>query len=183
MKRCFVLPLLVISAILILTSCNKDEQGKISVKLIDAPADFVEVNVEVNSVWAHYAGNGNQSGEWIELVSNPGIYDLLTLQNGVEAVIVDPASLPVGKITQLRLILGDNNYAIEYQDSTAIQHDLSLSSQQNTGIKIVPNIEIKPNLTANVTLDFDVEKSIVETQEGNYKLKPVIKIANIDYAP
>lgn len=165
-------------ALLVLAfSCNKEEHGQIKVLLTDAPADFTEVNVNITEVWAHY------SGGWIELNAIPGFYDLLQLQNGVTDVIADPTMIPAGKITQMRLILGEDNYAVEIIDSVAVEHPLGLSSQDKTGLKINLNSEILANQTIVVTLDFDAGSSIVEQGNGEYKLKPVIKVEDIIYIP
>ena len=165
--------------------CNKGEkgEGQLKVQMTDAPADFTEVNVNIVEVWAHYSGNGNAGGEWVQLNAVPGYYDLLQLQNGVTDVIADPTTIPVGNITQLRFILGDNNYAVEMIDSVAVQHPLLLSSQDQTGIKINLNSEIHANETIVVTLDFDAGSSIVEQGTLEYRLKPVIKVENVFYIP
>lgn len=171
----FLVPALFILALTF--ACKKEEQGQLKVLLTDAPADFTEVNVNITEVWAHY------SGGWVELNANTGFYDLLQLQNGVTDVLADPTSLPTGKINQMRLVLGGNNYAVEVIDSVSVQHPLLLSSQDKTGLKINLNSEVLANQTMVVTLDFDAESSIVETGNGEYKLKPVIKVADVTYVP
>lgn len=168
-----------------LLGCKKEESrtGSLKVQMVDAPADFTEVNVNILEVWAHYEGGNGSSGGWIQLNAIPGFYDLLQLQNGVMAVIANPTQIPVGNISQLRLILGDNNYVVETIDSVSTQLPLNLSSQDETGLKINLNSEIQANQTIVVTLDFDAEQSIVEQGNGEYKLKPVIKVESVIYVP
>lgn len=165
--------------------CKKDEggSGRLEVKMVDAPADFTEVNVNILEVWAHYSGGNGNSGGWVQLDAVPGFYDLLELQNGVTAVIANPTQIPVGKITQMRLLLGDGNYVVETIDSISTTLPLDLSSQDETGIKVNLNSEIHANQTIVVTLDFDAEESIVEEGTGDYKLKPVIKVESVTYIP
>ncbi|WP_159038680.1 DUF4382 domain-containing protein, partial [Brumimicrobium mesophilum] len=129
----------------------------------------------ITEVWAHYAG------DWVQLDANTGFYDLLQLQNGVTDVLTDPTAIPTGKINQLRLILGDGNYAVEQDSLTTTQYPLELSSQDKTGIKINVNSEVMANQTMVLTLDFDAGSSIIETGNGQYKLKPVIKVEEIIY--
>ena len=179
----FIVPVLVIVALSFACKKDKDGQGQLKVLLTDAPADFTEVNVNITEVWAHYSGSGNSQGGWVQLNANPGFYDLLQLQNGVTDVIADPTAIPVGKITQMRLVLGEDNHAIEIIDSVAVQHPLLLSSQDKTGIKINLNSDILANQTIVVTLDFDAGSSIVEQGNGGYRLKPVIKVENVIYIP
>ena len=83
----------------------------------------------------------------------------------------------------MRLILGQNNYAVEIIDSVAVQHPLLLSSQDETGLKVNLNSEILANQTIVVTLDFDAGNSIIEQGTGEYRLKPVIKVQNVTYIP
>lgn len=179
-----IVPVFVILALSI--SCSDDDsvgQGQLKVLLTDAPADFTEVNVNITEVWAHYSGNANSEGGWIQLIANPGFYDLLQLQNGVTEVIADPTTLPAGKLTQMRLVLGENNHAVEIIDSVVVQHPLLLSSQDRTGIKINVDSDILNGQTLVLTLDFDAETSIIEQGNGEYRLKPVIKVDNVIYIP
>ncbi|RFC53845.1 DUF4382 domain-containing protein [Brumimicrobium aurantiacum] len=171
----FIISLIILLGLTL--SCNKNDEGKIKVLLTDDPADFTEVNVNIIEVWAHY------DGDWVQLDANTGIYDLLELQNGVTDVLADPTAIPAGKVNQVRLILGEGNYAVEEDSitSTTTQHPLELSSQDKTGIKINLNSEVVSNQTMVVTLDFDAGSSIVETGNGQYKLKPVIKVEEVIY--
>lgn len=171
--------------LIISVGCKKEREGEgqIKIQMTDAPADFTEVNVNITEVWAHYAGSGSSTDGWVQLDAIPGYYDLLQLQNGLTAVIANPTSIPVGKITQIRLVLGDNNYAVEMVDSNAVQHPLLLSSQDKTGLKINLNSDILPDQTIVVTLDFDAGQSIVEQGTMQYRLKPVIKVEDVFYIP
>ncbi len=179
----FIVPLLVILTLSFACKKDKDGQGQLKVLLTDAPADFTEVNVNITEVWAHYSGSGSSQDGWVQLIANPGFYDLLQLQNGVTDVLANPTAIPVGKITQMRLVLGEGNHAVEIVDSVAVQHPLLLSSQDKTGIKINLNSDILANQTIVVTLDFDAGNSIVEQGTGEYRLKPVIKVENVIYIP
>lgn len=81
-----------------ITACKKktEEKSSLRVKMIDAPGDFQQVNVEVLQVKVHHEGAG-----WIDLPTNSGVYDLLTLQNDVSATLVNMGELPSGKLNQL----------------------------------------------------------------------------------
>lgn len=176
----------IICLTLVAFSCKKEEEGtgRMTVKMTDAPADFAEVNVELKEVWVHYAGNHHGQDGWIELNTIPGVYNLLDLQNDVSVVIADQSTMPLGKITQMRLILGENNYAVSV-DSNSMQthYDLLLSSQDETGLKINLNTDIVPFQTVQLLLDFDAAESIVEEGNGSFRLKPVIKLESVIYLP
>lgn len=184
MKKGIQLVVFVTMCSIFLLGCQKEEgNGSIKVQMVDAPADFTQVNVNIVEVWAHYSGENGNAGGWVQLNVIPGFYDLLQLQNGAMAVIADPTQIPVGNITQMRLILGENNYVVETIDGISIDLPLELSSQDQTGIKINVNSEIYADQTMVLTLDFDAEQSIVEEGTGDYKLKPVIQVESVTYIP
>ena len=168
--------IVVLTLTTIFTGCKKDiQQGEITVKMTDAPANFIAVNVEVLQVNVHYANHPNNG--WITLQTNAGIYNLLDLQNDVTVVLTNGQTLDVGRITQMRLILGQNNTVA----TTDTIFPLELSSQDQTGLKINSNFEITSNGNVEIVLDFDAEKSIIQEGNGSYKLKPVIFVKNIIY--
>jgi len=55
-------------------------------------------------------------------------------------------------------------------------YPLDIPSVGQTGIKLIHPFEIIPGYITELTLDFDVQHSIIETGNGEYKLKPVIGI-------
>jgi|TARA_R110000782_G_scaffold251934_1_gene339585 hypothetical protein len=177
MIKMFILTALTIGLFII--GCTKDEvnKGKMMVKMTDAPANFTQVNVEVQEIQVHYANNNNSNNGWVTLNTNTGIYNLLDLQNNVSVVIADPQDLSIGKITQMRLILGQQNTVV----TTDSIYPLKLSSQDETGLKIVTPFSIVANKTISILVDFDAEQSIVIEGDGSFKLKPVIKIKNVEY--
>lgn len=161
-------------------ACQKNDfegSGNLRVKLTDAPIDFDSVNVEILQVSVHYSQSavGNQS--WVDLPTNAGMYNLLELQNGVTTVLANNHIVPAGSITQMRLILGHNNYVVV----DSIPYPLEMSSQYNTGIKINVNGTVSPGDTVEVVLDFDAEESIVVNGLTSYKLKPVIRLESLVY--
>ncbi len=161
-----------ISSFMVITTGCKKEQGesRMTVKMVDAPGDFQQVNVEVLQVQVNHDGAG-----WVELPTVAGVYDLLTLQNDVSATLVDVGTLPAGHLNQFRLILGTNNTVMV----DSVYYPLATPSAQQSGLKINFNADFAPNQLYEVLLDFDAEKSIVIQGNGSYSLKPVIKILAI----
>ena len=177
MKQSFKVGVILSSLIICFSflTCKKEEkqQAYLKVKMVDLPIDCDSVNVEIVNVSVHYSDSS--SSGWTNLATNAGMYNLLELQNGVTAAITDGGSIPAGKITQMRLLLGDNNYVVV--DSTA--HPLKLSSQDKTGLKININTQIEAQDSVEITIDFDAEKSILLTGNNTYKLKPVVKLEEV----
>jgi hypothetical protein len=145
--------------------------------MVDQPIDFDSVNVEITSVQIHSSNVDSVSSGWVDLSTNTGMYNLLELQNGVSASLADVNEIPLGKLQQIRLILGDNNYAV----ADSVIYPLNLSNQDKTGLKINLKADVSATDSIEITLDFDASKSIIETQAGQYKLKPVIKLQEIIY--
>lgn len=154
------------------TGCKKKEgTSNVTIKMVDAPGDFQQVNVEVLQVQVNHSGQG-----WINLPTNAGVYDLLTLQNDVSATLVNVGVLPSGHLNQFRLILGDeNNVMVD-----SLYYPLATPSAQQSGLKINLNADFAPNSEYELVLDFDAEKSIVTQGNGSYSLKPVIKVLSIN---
>jgi len=162
----------------LVAGCSEDEvsntgttdPGHMTITMVDSPADYDAVYIDVIGVEAHQASSDSNSG-WISIGSNPGIYDLITLRNGVEAVIAD-SSLPAGHYTQVRLLLGNSNTVVV----DGVEYPLEVPSGSQSGLKLNHQFTIEPNTVYALMLDFDAEKSIVETGNGEYQLKPVIRL-------
>lgn len=173
MKKTFLFSL-VICTILSINSCKKDRigYGSIIVNMTDAPAGYLEVNVDIQSVEVHIVPTSGKS-DWITLPTKSGIYDLLKLQNGIDTSIVNSTQLPTGKITQMRLVLGSNN---SIMDSTSTVYPLTVPSGSQSGIKLVGSMSVNPNATLQVLIDFDADKSVIQEGNGDFHLKPVIQV-------
>lgn len=169
---------LTVISIAAMAGCKKDNNanGYMTVKMTDAPAAYSSVNVDIVSVEVYYANEMQGTSGWVALNTNAGVYDLLKLQNNVTAVITPETRLPVGEITQLRLILGTNNAVFVSGDS---EHLLQMSSAYNTGIEINVNTSVSSRQRLAITLDFNADKSIVVEANGDYSLKPVVYVKSV----
>lgn len=155
-------------------SCSKtDKRGtsKLSVRMVDAPGDFQQVNVEVLEVMVHNEFNG-----WVSLPTNSGIYDLLTLQDDVSATLVNQGALPSGEMNQFRLILGSNNTVMV----DSIVYDLKTPSAEQSGLKLNVKTTFDASELYEIVIDFDAEKSVVKKGNGDYSLKPVLLLQEVN---
>ena len=165
-KLLFILSFL--SAVFIFISCKKESHGTtLKVKLTDAPAAYEEVNVDIKEVNVKMDGD---TSSWITLPTAAGIYNLLEYQDGVDTLIAD-AVLTGNKITEIRLVLGSENYIRSGGDSIP----MVIPSGSQSGLKIKMNHTLSGEIDY-VTLDFDAGLS-VKVENGEYKLRPVVKIA------
>lgn len=152
---------------------------KISVKLVDSPGDYNEVNVNIVGVMIKMDNSDDDNG-WIDLdIINEGTINLLNLTGGVNEVLVDRFPIPTGILKQMRLVLGDGNTIVIRNDSDEPEiFDLMTPSAQQSGLKLQVDANIEEGFTYEFVLDFDVEKSIVRAgNSGNIILKPVLYVS------
>jgi len=150
-----------------------DPNGRLKMYLIDSPAALDSVIICVTRVEVHKAGNDSTSG-WFVINDSTRYFDLLQLTNGASAILGD-TSLPAGQYTQIRLFIGDGSYVIDQ----GIKYDLEVPSGSQSGLKLIHQFTIESNKLYELLLDFNVEKSIVITGNGQYKLKPTIKVTPV----
>ncbi len=159
------------------TACSSDEDAagsaRMEVRMTDAPGDYQEVNVDIQSVQVHRNANDDESG-WVTLDNiRPGVYNLLDFANGKDTLLAS-ANLPVGRISQIRLVLGNNNSLKLKGENTT--RPLNTPSGQTSGVKLQINADLEADVTYVVLLDFDAPKSVVPRgNSGQYNLKPVIR--------
>ncbi len=156
-------------------SCQKsnnsgDNAARLQVRLTDSPdPDVQEVWVDVKEVRINM-----KDTNWITLEgAHPGLYNLLDLTDGKDTLLAD-APIPAGDISQIRLILGDNNYIITKNGEKI---DLTTPSAQQSGLKVQIHQAVTGGVLYRLVLDFDAGKSIVKAgNSGKYILKPVLRV-------
>ncbi len=162
----------VIFLILSLFACSDDEPAtaRLVVKLTDAPADYQEVNIDIQDIQV----NPTEDDEgWISLEGiQAGVYNLLELTNGLDTVLAD-AQIPAGTLAQIRLVLGDNNSLLMNDQIIP----MSTPSGQQSGLKLNIHATLEPGITYEILMDFDAARSVVKAGNSeNYNLKPVIRV-------
>ena len=169
--------MMAILAVTVLFSCSNDDSNgensaRVKVRMTDAPGDYKAVFVNVIDVMVKADGSTSDEG-WVSLAGvQTGMYDLLTLTGGVTQLLAD-AEVEAGYLSQIRLVLGGDNYLILNDDS---RQELSTPSAQQSGLKIKVDQELEAGEEYEFLLDFDVDKSIVTAgNSGGFILKPVIR--------
>jgi len=180
----------------------------VHVSLTDPPSckvpngNFQHVYVTIRSVQAHTSASaGDNTPGWQELApqlnTEPMQIDLFAA--GQTACLLTTlgsnTALPAGTYQQIRLLLVANdggggpvpatnacsnqgfNCAVLKDGSV---HELLLSSQANTGLKIPPGqveggpITVKAGQDVDLNIDFNACASIVVQSDGSFRLKPVL---------
>lgn len=121
----------------------------------------------------------NTNAGWITLDLKPDLdqdhnpnngitFNLLTFQNGLQGLLAD-TSLPAGKYTQIRLYV--SSVQLIFKDGKTA--DVKLPGDK---LKFIHPFEITGDEDTVLTFDFVVSESIHMTGNGQYILKPVIKL-------
>ena len=156
-------------------SCKKNNGSSVadssmSVYLVDAPAAYDRVFIDIQSVQVKASADGSES-EWQTLnISRPGVYNLLNFKNGIDTLL-GTLKLPAGRINQLRLVLGSNNSVV----LNGISYPLTTPSAQQSGLKLQIKADLIAGIDYRIWIDFDAARSIIQTGNGSYILKPVIR--------
>lgn len=172
----------ILSVLLITFSCDfndspDSEKALVSFSLVDAPGDFEEVWVEVLSVRVQHISENEEESEdestWEEIPVQGGS-QLVNLMNltGENSFLIGSEGFESGRINQIRLVLGENNYVVKGGEEL----ELKTPSAQQSGLKIKLNQEIIAGNSYGIVIDFDVAKSIIVAgNSGNINLKPVLR--------
>ena len=187
--------------------------GTVTVSISDPPScknpngNFEHIYITVRSVQAHTSASANDnSAGWQELAPQlatmPMQIDLFSAaQTNCVLAQLGSASLPAGNYQQIRLLLVSNapaaSDAVSSSNACAGNgyncvvltdnsiHELDLSSQSNTGLKIPPGqivggpLQVTAGQSVDLNIDFNACASIVLEGNGQFRLKPVLTAGQI----
>jgi len=179
----------------VVVSCTNEndklskDTATIQLKLTDAPSmEYDAVFIDIQGVRVGVADEyfyaddpyyeddndsteGPDDVEWVDLeLSDPGLYNLLDYRNG-ETVLLAGGEIPAGKISQVRLLLGDESKVV----IDGMDYALKTPSAQTSGLKFNLHSVLLSDLMYSFVIDFDASRSVVKTGNGKYILKPVIR--------
>jgi hypothetical protein len=149
---------------------NNNSQARLEVRLTDKP------DPNVKEVWVDIRDVKIKMSDTSEITLSgtyPGLYNLMELTNGKDTLLAD-AEIPQGSISQIRLILGENNFIITKNGEKIM---MSTPSAQQSGLKVQIKQDVAGGVLYRLILDFDAAKSIVKAgNSGKYLLKPVLRV-------
>ena len=185
--------------LMVFLACNKENspdsasipagQSKMSIYMTDGPIQFYKVLIDIRQVaikidTAMHQDDADNDREWSDdwkntiwdtLQITPGVYDLLSLRNGVDTLLAS-GNYPSGKVVKVRITLGSDNTI--YTDSLTSYPLVVLGSHPFFDINVrrehvfdVSNNEFK------LWLDFNLHKSIF-FWSGTFYMTPYIIIFN-----
>jgi hypothetical protein len=148
---------------------SSSAEAKLRVYLTDDPADYDQVVIDVKDVQINVSTDS--SGKWQSLATvQAGSYDILKLVNDKDTLLAS-SDIPTGKLHQIRLVLGTNNYVVVNGQNIPLE----TPSAQQSGLKLNIQQDVSSGILYTIALDFDAAKSIVKTGNSKYILKPVIR--------
>lgn len=176
-----------LSSTIFLSSCSDDDDQdnnpatgtadfNVSLESTTSKSTYDAIYIDIQKVSIHTSSDSAEASGWFELEANQGIYDLLDYDAGNDTIIGFDSLLQVQTVSQIRLVLGENNTIVVEGDT----FDLETPSAQTAGLKIQVHAELEPDVSYKVVLDFDADQSILETGNEKYKLKPTINTTIIE---
>ncbi|RPI04254.1 MAG: DUF4382 domain-containing protein [Ignavibacteriae bacterium] len=158
----------------VLAGCSSggaNDQGELFIKVLDAPANYQEINIVVDRVSIHRTGSTPDVGWTVVSTTSSGKFNLLHLLNGRNLQLV-LNKVAVGTYDQIKL---------NYGACTIMADDLEQSLQQDSSIQsgntILYGFQVVEGQQVQLTLDFDAYRSVLKNGEL-YMFKPHIRVQN-----
>lgn len=167
------------------TASSSSSTGSLSLNITDAPVDMAQsVVVEFSGVELKPAEGKAITFDFTERCdADPAScqIDLLALNGGISAQLLADETVPAGKYNWLRLMVkAEDNVTDSYIMVDGHQHDLSIPSSAQTGLKLNRSFVVAADGESNFTIDFDLRKSVHKTGKGEYILRPTLRM--VDHA-
>ncbi len=158
----------------VFSGCIQSGTGQLVLKITDDPdLNITKAEVTFSQVQVHLGVFGNETQNetngtagWYTVINTTQTFDLIALQNVTE--IWGNATLTAGWYTQIRLFVDNAVLTID-----GVEYNCTIPSHV---IKLIKPFNISANGTTTLILDFDVQKSVHETGNGEYVFKPTIKV-------
>jgi hypothetical protein len=157
-------------------SSSAAQTSTLNIALTDAPL------AGASKVWVQFTGvelkPANANSVVINFSPARG-FDLLTLTNGTTAMFLNGAIVPAGQYEWVRLIIDPTAGSSYLVDATG-QHNLTIPSGFETGLKLIQGFTMPVGGVADFTVDFVLSKSIVAPpgQGPDMMLKPVLRLVD-----
>lgn len=170
MKKLFIISIIGLG--LGFTACNKNTESgmtRVSVKMTDGPGAYDAIFLSVKEI--QVLSSEGQSA----LTVGSAPFNILNFRMGKDTLIASQ-DIPSGRIQEVRLVLNDTGNRVVIN---GVSYPLTTPSGQTSGVKLKVQDNLEAGVAYTLLLDFDAAKSIVQTGNGKYILKPVIRaIAN-----
>jgi len=183
--RTFLAAVLLLS---VLVACGggsgtASSNGTMNLGVTDSPIDgATSLVVEFTGVQLQPSGGGSAI---TFNFNSPQQIDLVKLQNGNAAALLNGASVPAGNYDWIRLAMnvGANNVvANSYIEVNGAQFPIIVPSGSETGLKLVQGFTMTANQVANFTIDFVLQQAVTAPPGQQvsgvqaYLLRPALRL-------
>ena len=180
MNTFFKTTILLGSIALALTACKSDDdpdKGKLAVAVTDAPIDDAEaVVVQFTGIEIQGEG-GSQSFDF----ASAKTIDLLELTGDESLELLPQTELDAGQYQWMRLkVNAERGVTDSYIDINGARYSLFIPSGSQTGLKLNRPFVVAAGGLTDLTIDFDLRKSVHEPQDAaeDYYLRPTLRIVD-----
>lgn len=167
--------------LLLLTfSCLDDASNQhhalVNVYLVDAPGDWDQVFLEIKRVEV-FVESGNSAGteEWIPLDYLPlsNMVNVSALVNDTK-LILGRGELPLGQISQVKLVFGDGQYIIQDNERLSLQ----FADPEDKNYIHDTNVPLAGGRSYDLVLDLDLSRSVKAnpSDEQGFLFSPVMRV-------
>lgn len=160
---------MIITIALLAMACESGEErenGLVNFFLVDAPGDFDEVWVEVLGVELVPAGGERLFFDYVPANKLVNVSSLV----GDAVVNIGRGKVPIGVLTHMTLILGDEIYV----KRSGIRTDMQYASPGNRRLEFTTNFDIMGGISYDIYIDIDLAKSVTRTEQ-TYVFDPVVR--------
>ncbi len=150
------------------TACKKNSDegmAKMNIKITDSPGAYEAIYLSVKEIQV-LTSDGTST-----LAVGPTPFNILNFRMGKDTLIASQ-DIPSGKIQEVRLVLNNTGNQVKIDGVT---YALTTPSGQTSGVKLKIQETLEAGIAYTLLLDFDAAKSVVQTGNGKYILKPVIR--------
>jgi hypothetical protein len=197
--------LVLLGTILTVTSCGGGGSGDagtgtLSLQITDGPVETAEhVYVQFSGLELQAADGPRTTLYYCEdpadatltIVSEdacttpaaPKRFDLLALNSGNADFLLQDFTLPAGRYNWIRLMVDtdgedDSCIDVDMDNMDGICHELTIPSNDQTGLKLNRGFVIPAGGSADFTIDFDLRKSVHMVDVDDYRLRPTLRLAD-----
>ncbi|MCW8194044.1 DUF4382 domain-containing protein [Proteobacteria bacterium 005FR1] len=152
------------------------DDGNLSLWITDAPVQDVDsVIVTITGVVIEPV-----EGDPIEITfDTPEEVDLIDVIDDPDRreELLDDYPLPVGSYTSLRLVLDETRL---YVDTNGRQEVLTIPEEEKAGLELEFNVDVEDDTELDLTIDFDVRKSLRRIDATTFELHPSLRIVRTE---
>ncbi|WP_111497962.1 DUF4382 domain-containing protein [Marinobacter bohaiensis] len=156
-------------------SDDDDDEGRLTLALADAPIDDLTA-LTVTVLGVELKPVGDDSVTFVD--DAPREIDLLSLQNGTTATLIDDEDVPADDYDWVRLILSDDGDAHTAEGRDGGTYSVVVPASFESGLRVDADFSLDEGDAISLTLDFDVRRSLYASSgvAADYELRPTLRL-------